>query len=322
MHERAKSAVHIFFKSTVAVNALKVQFMQVYLVRRLYFKIDKRNIKRMTNHMNVKRNQFSKFRRQFNLRIAHIVKNVDHRYSDLVGRWTETLSSRADAYFTVIFNILLRGYLLQSLSFILTNTGDSTKKELTSLGRITVIESLGDISSGDSILNQIEMLIKKKDPVFMANNTIKVRKAFFGTMIGSQAKYKLENIKTLAKIEQSISKLDYCRLVTRIISKFTDKTGQDIQGLDDLKLEEVSDGKLKVPSLRKLVKTMGAKMNREELESMNAMKKIKSMNNVADLMKQKRRFNINLRGDFVNMLIVEMAKHLEHLDSSPRNSVY
>lgn len=271
--------------------------------------------------MTMKRSQFFKFKRQFNLRLNYIINNKEHPYCDLVERCASHLTEKVDTYFSVIFNLLLRGYLQQTISFIITKTGSGSRSALpASMGRATALESLGQLGSQDSVLDHMEFLIKKKDPVFMAVNTVKVKKAFFGATVGSQAKYRLENIRYLTKIEQSITKMEYCRQITDIITKFIDKTGQDIQGLDELKLD-LPDGKLKVPSLRSLAKNMGEAMNREELEAMTAMKKIKSMNLVSDIMKQRRRFNINLRGDFVNFLIVELAKLHENIESSPRYSM-
>lgn len=269
----------------------------------------------MTKHMTMKRFQFYKFRKQFNIRLTLILNNKEHKDYALVDKWAGKLSESADVYFTVIFNVLLRHFLIQSLSFILTKP--KPEKSVSSptnspTRRNTVIESLQGFKSVDSSLDEMERKIRIKDPIFLATQLVKVRKAFFKSTMVPESTYKLESMRNFSKLEASISRLDYCRQITEIITKFTDRTGLDIQGMDEIKLRNHAGGKERVPSLRYLEKTIGSSTTKEELESIAKLKDNKAIAEVADTMKRRRRFDVNLRGDFVDLLIVEMAKHLDY----------
>ena len=93
------------------------------------------------------------------------------------------------------------------------------------------------------------------------------------------------------------------------ISRYTNTTGQSIQGIDEIKLQKSDTGKIKVPSLRYLSKTINVFMTKEEHEANAKLKSIKTLTDFAETLKKRKHFQITLKSDFILFLIIEMANY-------------
>lgn len=307
-HERAKDAVYTFFKATMATHMLKIQFIEVYLQRSL-LSSDKRNIRRIVSHMKVKQEFYGKYRKQFNKQMNSILKNPDHKHYALVAKHTSDIMDNSYKYFLVLFNLQLTDYLVESASRVINKAPLAMATSSNTISDASILNSILDITQKIKLLDQIEVLIKKKDPVYMAANSVRVKKAFFEGTLANLANYRLENVKSFQKIRVSVWKLEYCKQVLDAISKFTTSTGQSVTGIDEVKLEKSDTGKTKVPSLRYLNRTLGSVLSREEQEAIAYLKSIKSVAELADSLKRRRRFNFTLKSDFLTVLIGEMAAY-------------
>lgn len=265
----------------------------------------------MVSHMRVKQNLFGKFQKQFNKQMTLLLKNTEHKHHRLVVKHQADILANSYKFFVVIFNLQLAEFLQESVIRIMVKA--PLEAQVKNISETNFMDKVLDITSNISKLDIMEVLIKRKDPVFMAANMVIVKRAFFGATIANYAKYRLENIRTFQKVRKSTWQMDFCKQIIDAINKFTTATDQSIIGIDEVKFDKSDTGKMKVPSLRHLNRTAGTVLSREEQYIISRMKNIRSIAELADSLKRRRKFSMNLKSDFLALFIVEMAHYFAGL---------
>lgn len=260
--------------------------------------------------MKVKHGLFAKFQKQFNKQMTTILKNPDHRHFEIVSKHGPEMLENAEKFFLIIYNLQLLDYLIDTASRVLIKA-PLQAVESKAISQTSLLDSILDITQKAKLLDQIEYLINRQDPVYMAANVVKVKKAFFEASVNSYANYRLENIRSFSKVRKSVCQLEFYKQVTDAIGKYVTTTGQSILGIDEVKFEKSDTGKLKVPSLRYLNSTVGTILSKEEQYNIMKLKSIKAIAELADSLKRRRKFTFNIKSDFVTVLIVEMAQYFE-----------
>lgn len=245
----------------------------------------------------------------------------DNPYAEFMNKNTKSIDNRVDDTLIIIYNILLRQYLVKKTAKILKNvpnsklsrnsfederSGDaspetSRSRVQTPFKKIIQIPINNETSVGLSALNQIGGAMKAQI------NVIEDAGTFISPLpshIIEENNYSLHRISKFKAVQRSIYSMEGCRLVVTVMKSFNEDSGLSIETPPEPK--KVKPQKVRLTFKKNAVKSVVD----DEVSLKEQLHKIKTITELGTKMKEEQKFDFELRDSFIDKLIFAVCKEL------------
>ncbi len=321
VHTRCFEIIRQFFRATLEAEKLRRDMAQIVLTCTL-LSPDTKIVNRARNSLAVRKRMVESMRLKYFMRYELLKKRVDHPFKELMENRAKLIDACMENCLVVIYNILLRQFLVKRARAILRKTFRRLSKASFEDFHSSSIKGDASAENSRSRVPSPKQTTTAENPIGMnalavmgnamrAQSTIIEDGGIFANpnfnpvMLALQESsgYSLMKVSKFKSVQRSIYNLDNCRLVVSTMKTFNEDTGLSIETAPDPKAPKQ---KVKISFKKSTTKPVID----DEVALKEQLRNIKTIGELGNKLKERAKFDYELRDAFVDRMIFAVCKDL------------